>query len=73
MSSIPADVPDSVADLLQRIAAKNTTAWKGILRRYGRPVSTTVCSFRLQEADALDAVQMTWLRLAEKCSSCGIS
>jgi RNA polymerase sigma factor (sigma-70 family) len=25
----------------------------------------TVRSFRLQEADALDAVQMTWLRLAE--------
>ncbi|MCA1693905.1 MAG: sigma-70 family RNA polymerase sigma factor, partial [Actinobacteria bacterium] len=27
--------------------------------------STTVRSFRLQEADALDAVQTTWLRLAE--------
>jgi hypothetical protein len=33
--------------------------------RYGKLVSTTVRSFRLQEADALDAVQMTWLRLAE--------
>ncbi len=33
--------------------------------QYGKLVSTTVRSFRLQEADALDAVQMTWLRLAE--------
>ncbi|MDQ2884084.1 MAG: sigma-70 family RNA polymerase sigma factor [Actinomycetota bacterium] len=28
-------------------------------------MSTAVRSFRLQEADALDAVQTTWLRLAE--------
>jgi RNA polymerase sigma factor (sigma-70 family) len=28
-------------------------------------VSATVRSFRLQEADALDAIQATWLRLAE--------
>jgi RNA polymerase sigma factor (sigma-70 family) len=33
--------------------------------RYGKLVSTTVRSFRLQEADTLDAVQTTWLRLAE--------
>ena len=44
VSSIPADVPDSVADLLQRIAAKNTTAWKGILRRYGAGPCPLLCA-----------------------------
>jgi hypothetical protein len=56
---------DSVADLLLRIGDGDAAAWDEIFRRYGGLVSTTVRSFRLQEADALDAVQMTWLRLAE--------
>jgi RNA polymerase sigma factor (sigma-70 family) len=56
---------DSVADLLLRIGDGDAAAWDEIFRRYGRLVSTTVRSFRLQEADALDAVQMTWLRLTE--------
>jgi RNA polymerase sigma factor (sigma-70 family) len=62
---IPADATDSVANLLQRIDDGDPAAWDEILRRYGRLVSTTVRSFRLQEADALDAMQMTWLRLTE--------
>jgi len=53
------------AELLLRIPSGDAAAWNEILRRYGKLVSTTVRSFRLQEADALDAVQMTWLRLAE--------
>jgi RNA polymerase sigma factor (sigma-70 family) len=40
-------------------------AWEEILCRYGGLVSATVGSFRLQDADARDAVQMTWLRLAD--------
>jgi RNA polymerase sigma factor (sigma-70 family) len=56
---------DSVSDLLLRIRKGDAAAWDEILRRYGKLVSATVRSFRLQEADALDAVQMTWLRLAE--------
>ncbi|MGH3825452.1 MAG: sigma-70 family RNA polymerase sigma factor [Pseudonocardiaceae bacterium] len=39
--------------------------WDDVLRRYGTLVSATVRSFQLQDADALDAVQMTWLRLVE--------
>ena len=35
------------------------------MRRYSKLVSTTVRSFRLQEADVFDVAQMTWLRLAE--------
>jgi RNA polymerase sigma factor (sigma-70 family) len=65
ISYIPTDVTDSVADLLQGIGNGNPEAWDEILRRYGKLVSTTVRSFRLQEADALDAMQMTWLRLAQ--------
>ncbi len=33
--------------------------------RYGGLVMARVRSYRLQPTDALDAVQMTWLRLAE--------
>ncbi len=54
----------SVVDLL-RVGDGDPAAWDEILRRYGKLVSTTVRSFRLQDADALDAAQMTWLRLAE--------
>ena len=35
------------------------------MRRYSRLVLARARSFRLQEADVLDAVQMTWLRLME--------
>lgn len=50
---------------LQRVRSGDPSAWDEILRRYGKLVYATVRSFRLQEADALDAVQTTWLRLAE--------
>jgi RNA polymerase sigma factor (sigma-70 family) len=56
---------DSIADLLARTGDGDPAAWDEVLRRYGTLVSATVRSFRLQDADALDAVQMTWLRLAE--------
>jgi RNA polymerase sigma factor (sigma-70 family) len=59
------DASDSVASLLVRIRKGDAAAWDEIFRRYGKLVSTTVRSFRLQEADALDAAQMTGLRLAE--------
>jgi RNA polymerase sigma factor (sigma-70 family) len=65
MSYVSADATDSVADLLLRIGDKDAAAWDEIFSRYEKIVSTTVRLFRLQEADALDAAQMTWLRLAE--------
>lgn len=49
---------------LRRVRGGDPSAWEEILRRYGKLVSATVRSFGLQEADALDAVQTTWLRLA---------
>jgi RNA polymerase sigma factor (sigma-70 family) len=61
----PTSATDSPADLLLRVRDGDPAAWEEIVCRYGKLVSTTVRSFRLQEADALDAVQATWLRLAE--------
>jgi RNA polymerase sigma factor (sigma-70 family) len=58
----------NVADLLQLISEADSTAWEEIVRRYGSIVVATVRSFRLQDADTLDAVQMTWLRFAENAS-----
>jgi RNA polymerase sigma factor (sigma-70 family) len=65
ISYVPADTTVSTADLLQGISNGDPAAWDEILHRYGKLVYTTVRSFRLQDADALDAIQMTWLRLAE--------
>jgi len=66
MRSCPATgTPGDVADLLRRANDGEPLAWDEILRRYGKLVSATVRSFQMQDADALDAVQITWLRLAE--------
>ncbi|MGQ0718025.1 MAG: RNA polymerase sigma factor [Pseudonocardiales bacterium] len=65
ISYVPADAADNAAELLQGIEGGDPAAWNEIIRQYGKLVSTTVWSFRLQEADALDAIQTTWLRLVE--------
>lgn len=57
--------PGSVDDLLSRARDGDSGAWAEIVRRYSSVVFATVRSFRLQDADVFDAVQMTWLRLAE--------
>ena len=66
----PTGIPDCAADLLLRVRDGNPATWKEIVRRYGKFVTTMVRSFRLQEADAFDAVQTTWLRLAEMPTGC---
>jgi RNA polymerase sigma factor (sigma-70 family) len=55
----------SDADLLLSTRYGDPAAWDEIFHRYGKLVSSAVRSFRLQEADALDAVQITWQRLIE--------
>lgn len=57
-----AAIPDTAA-LLLAAEQGDKSAWAEIVRRYGGTVSATVRSFRLQDADAHDAIQMTWLRL----------
>ncbi len=61
----PAAASLSVADLLRRAGEGDQVAWEEIVRRYHRLVLAKVRSFRFQDADAHDAVQMTWLRLLE--------
>jgi RNA polymerase sigma factor (sigma-70 family) len=46
-------------------ARGDPAAWQEIMHRYSRLVTAKVRAFRLQDADALDAIQTTWLRLAE--------
>jgi RNA polymerase sigma factor (sigma-70 family) len=60
-----AGAPGSATDLLRRACGSDPSAWEEIVRRYSSVVFATARSFRLQDADVLDAVQMTWLRLAE--------
>ncbi|MGH3773375.1 MAG: RNA polymerase sigma factor [Pseudonocardiaceae bacterium] len=55
----------NVAELLARASDGDPAAWKEVVHRYDKLVSATVRSFRLQDADVFDAVQTTWLRLAE--------
>jgi RNA polymerase sigma factor (sigma-70 family) len=59
------DTTSNIASLLPRVANGDPRAWEEILHRYSTLVSATVRSFRLQEADTLDAIQTTWLRLAQ--------
>lgn len=56
---------DDVAEVLLGISKGNPAAWDEVLLRYSKVVSATVRSFGLQESDTLDAIQTTWLRLAE--------
>lgn len=55
--------PSEIAALLLAARDGDQSAWAEIMLRYGGLVSATVRSYRLQDADALDAIQMTWLRL----------
>jgi RNA polymerase sigma factor (sigma-70 family) len=53
------------AELGQRAAQGDPEAWQEIMRRYSGLVAAKVRAFRLQDADAREAIETTWLRLAE--------
>ena len=57
---------ESTTVLLRAVGEREPPAWEELITRYSRLVRSTVASFRLQEADAEDAVQNTWLRLMER-------
>jgi RNA polymerase sigma factor (sigma-70 family) len=69
MTATLAAAPDvtraGVADLLPGIGARDPAAWAEIVRRYQGFVHARARRYHLQESDILDAVQTTWLRLAE--------
>jgi RNA polymerase sigma factor (sigma-70 family) len=51
--------------LLRSAGGGDERAWTEIVERYRGLVSAVVRSYRLQDADAHDAEQRTWLRLVE--------
>jgi len=55
-------------ELLRTAGQGDERAWEEIVARYRGLVGSVVRSFRLQEADARDAEQRTWLRLVENRS-----
>ena len=60
-----APTPPPPADLLRSAMRGDERAWTEIVRRYSGLIGAVVRSFRLQDADARDAEQRTWLRLVE--------
>jgi RNA polymerase sigma factor (sigma-70 family) len=56
-------------ELLRAAGRGEDRAWGEIVRRYRGMVSAVVRSYRLQDADARDAEQRTWLRLVEHVQS----
>ena len=59
-------------DTVELVAAarrRENAAWEELVARYGGMVRGVVASYRLQEADAADVMQMTWLRAFERLDS----
>lgn len=62
--------PDlDIAELVAAARDRVPGAWEELMDRYGGMVRGVVASFRLQEADRADAVQMTWMRAIERLDS----
>jgi RNA polymerase sigma factor (sigma-70 family) len=57
--------PVANATLLHAAGEGHQPSWEEIVRRYRGLVTSVVRSYRLQDADARDAEQRTWLRLVE--------
>ena len=55
----------TTTELLRTAVGGNAAAWEQIVRRYEPAVAAMITNYRLQEADARDAAQRTWLRLLE--------
>src|SRR3954471_351113 len=60
--ALPSGMP--IEHLVQRAQGGDPTAWDEIVRRHHSLVWATVRTHRLSHADAQDAVQETWIRLA---------
>jgi RNA polymerase sigma factor (sigma-70 family) len=59
----------TTADVLGAAVAGNTAAWSEIVHRYKGTVRAAVGAYRLEPADAADAMQNTWLRLFERAAT----
>lgn len=65
--SPPAEVSDG--DLVVRARAGEQAAWDGLVERFSGLVWSVARAHRLDDADAGDVVQTTWLRLVEHLDS----
>lgn len=63
--SISTDVRNesTTTELLFAARSGDRSAWEQIVKRYARLVRSIAAEFRLQESDAADVAQNTWLRL----------
>src|SRR3712207_751025 len=57
--------PAEVTVLVHRAAEGDPAAWNAIVDEYAGLLWSVVRGFRLNDAQAADAVQTTWLRLVE--------
>jgi len=55
----------STAELLDAATQGDQAAWNALVAQYNSLVWSIARGYRLADADAADAVQMTWLRLVE--------
>jgi RNA polymerase sigma factor (sigma-70 family) len=53
----------NVAELLLAARHGDRSAWEQLIDRYSRLIRSVAAEFRLQESDAADVAQNTWLRL----------
>jgi RNA polymerase sigma factor (sigma-70 family) len=56
----------TVTELVAAARSRQQRAWDELMRRYGSLVRAVVGRYRLQEADAADAVQNTWCKAVEQ-------
>jgi RNA polymerase sigma factor (sigma-70 family) len=52
-------------ELVRRAASGDEAAWNGLIARYNSLVWSIVRSYRLSSDDAMDTVQIVWMRLVE--------
>src|SRR2546423_3784018 len=57
--------PPTTTELLHSAGAGDQCAWEQLVRRFEPAVAAMVSSFRLQDADARDEAQRTWLQMIE--------
>jgi len=58
-------VPGEIAALVRASSAGDAGAWEALVARFSGLVWSVIRGYRLGQADAADAFQTTWLRLAE--------
>jgi RNA polymerase sigma factor (sigma-70 family) len=57
--------PIAIAEVVRSAAAGDAVAWDRLMDSYGRLIWAITRDYKLNESDASDVVQTTWLRLVE--------